>query len=107
MNFTIKDIAKLAGVSVSTVSRVINNNYPVSDIARKKVEMVMQENNYRPNGVARSLRSNKTHMIALIIPELPNLFFCVLPKDWNRRWQKEDIAWLLLAPGEKQFGNVS
>ena len=75
MGATIKDIAKMANVSVSTVSRVINNNYPVSSEIRERVERIMQESQYRPNAVARSLRSNKTHMVALIIPELSNLFF--------------------------------
>ena len=101
MNFTIKDIAKLAGVSVSTVSRVINNNYPVSDIARKKVEMVMQENNYRPNGVARSLRSNKTHMIALIIPELPNLFFMRAAKGLEQEMAKRGYSLAIASSGGK------
>lgn len=101
MNITIKDIAKLAGVSVSTVSRVINNNYPVSGIVRKKVETVMQENNYRPNGVARSLRSNKTHMIALIIPELPNLFFMRAAKGLEQETAKRGYSLAIASSGGK------
>ena len=72
---TIKDIAKAAGVSVATVSRVINDNYPVSKEARERVQQVMQELHYRPNAIAQSLRSNRSNMIGLIVADLSNQFF--------------------------------
>ncbi|MFP3471109.1 LacI family DNA-binding transcriptional regulator, partial [Micrococcus sp. SIMBA_144] len=61
-----KDIAKKAGVSQSTVSRVINNPASVRKEKREAVERVMKELNYRPDSVARSLISNKTNQISLI-----------------------------------------
>jgi LacI family transcriptional regulator len=70
-----KDVAKLAGVSQSTVSRVLNNPAGVSKPALEKVKMAMSELNYRPNSVARSLVQKKTKSIALISGPLHNPFF--------------------------------
>lgn len=70
-----KDVAKKAGVSQSTVSRVINSPQTVSKKKREKVESVMNELNYRPDSVARSLISNKTNQISLISGTLNNPFF--------------------------------
>ena len=72
---TISDIAKLSGVSVATVSRVINNKGYVKDETRKKIEAVIEENGYRPNAVARSLTRNDTSMIAVIMSNRLNPFF--------------------------------
>lgn len=74
-NSTIKDIAKKAGVSIATVSRVINNNYAVSDEVEKLVKSAAKELNYKPNANARSLRSKDTGLIALVITDLSDSFF--------------------------------
>lgn len=66
-NNTIKDIARIAGVSIATVSRVINGNYPVSSEAREKVSNAIKEFNYRPNAIARSLKMESTHTIGLLV----------------------------------------
>jgi LacI family transcriptional regulator len=67
-NIRIKDIAKLAGVSVGTVDRVIHNRGRVSQDALKKVTAVMEQIDYKPNLIARTLGSNKNYRIAAIIP---------------------------------------
>ncbi|RXI50495.1 LacI family transcriptional regulator [Clostridium tetani] len=72
---TIKEVAKRANVSTATVSRVLNNNYPVSDEARKEVLKAASELNYKPNGVARSLKKNKTNLIGIIVADISNPFF--------------------------------
>ena len=72
---TISDIAKLAGVSVATVSRVINNKGYVKEETREKIEAVIEENGYRPNAVARSLTRSNTSMIAVIMSNKLNPFF--------------------------------
>ncbi|WP_245949336.1 LacI family DNA-binding transcriptional regulator [Echinicola strongylocentroti] len=64
----IKDIAKLAGVSVGTVDRVIHKRGKVSEKAREKVESVLQEIDYTPNLLAKTLGSNKVYTIALLVP---------------------------------------
>lgn len=71
---TIKDVARLAGVSISTVSRVINDSKPVSPEARKKVLKIIEETGYKPNDVARSLVTKKSYLIGVIINNLANTY---------------------------------
>ena len=70
MTLTIKEIAKLAGVSKSTVSRVINNSEHVSDEARKKVKQVIEETGYVPNSLAKNLKRNQTDTIGVVLPKI-------------------------------------
>lgn len=79
-NNTIKDIARLAGVSIATVSRVVNKNYPVSELAKEKVLKAINELNYRPNAIARSLKMEATHTIGLLVPNIANPFFMNIAK---------------------------
>ncbi len=72
---TIKDIAKKAGVSVSTVSRVLNEKPDVNENTRAEVLRVIDDFNYRPNNVARSLVLEQTHSIGLVVPDINNPFF--------------------------------
>ncbi len=75
---TLKDIAKGAGVTVTTVSRVLNNRGYISDETREKVYQVMKELNYQPNEIARSLSRKKSNIIGLIIPTIAHPFFSEL-----------------------------
>ena len=68
-NITIKDIAKLAGVSAGTVDRVLHNRGRVSDDALVKVNKILEEIDYKPNVIARTLGSNKTYRVAALIPD--------------------------------------
>jgi DNA-binding LacI/PurR family transcriptional regulator len=68
MRVTINDIAKIAKVSPSTVSRVIDNNPKISIATREKVFKIMKEMNYHPNIIARSLANKSTQIIGVIIP---------------------------------------
>jgi LacI family transcriptional regulator len=67
-NIRIKDIARLAGVSVGTVDRVLHNRGRVSDDALKKVLAVLDQIEYKPNLIARTLGANKVYKIAALIP---------------------------------------
>lgn len=69
MKMTISDIAKLAGVSKSTVSRYLNNGY-VSVDAKSKIEKIIQETGYEPNKFAQNLKSKTSNFIGVIIPRL-------------------------------------
>lgn len=71
----IKDVAKQAGVSITTVSRVINNIDPVNPDTRLAVQQAMEALNYVPNQLARGMRTKKTHTIGIIIPEFINSFY--------------------------------
>jgi len=72
---TIKDIADRAGVSVSTVSRVLNEKPDVNEETRTEVLQIIEDVNYRPNNVARSLVLDQTHSLGLIVPDINNPFF--------------------------------
>ncbi|WP_026895154.1 LacI family DNA-binding transcriptional regulator [Clostridiisalibacter paucivorans] len=74
MSVTIKDVAKLAGVSISTVSRVINSSKPVSPEVKKKVLEVIEEIGYKPNEIARTLVTKKSFLIGVIVTNLSNSF---------------------------------
>jgi len=75
---TIKDVAKIAGVSVATVSHVFNDTRYVSDKLRKKVKEATERLDYHPNLMAGSLRSRKTKTIGLIIPDNSNPLFAAI-----------------------------
>ena len=64
---TMKDVARLAGVSTSTVSHVINKDRFVSEAITAKVEAAIKELNYAPSALARSLKLNQTHTIGMLI----------------------------------------
>lgn len=72
---TIHDVALKAGVSVTTVSRVLNNRGYISQKTRDKVYQCMDELNYRPNEIARSLLRKQSNVIGLIIPDVSHPFF--------------------------------
>lgn len=72
---TIYEVSKLAGVSLATVSRVMNNSGRVTEKTRLKVESAMRELGYRPNSIAQSLASNSSNSVGIIVPELHGPFF--------------------------------
>lgn len=73
---TLKDVAERSGVSVTTVSRMLNNRGYISEKTRKKILKAMEELNYQPNEIARSLSLQKSKIIGLIVPSSSNFFFC-------------------------------
>lgn len=75
---TIYDVARESGVSMATVSRVVNGNDNVKPETKEKVLAVIENLNYHPNAVARGLASKKTTTIGVIIPSVTNLFFSSL-----------------------------
>ena len=79
-SITIYDVAKKAGVSMATVSRVVNGNPNVKPDTRKKVMEVIDELDYRPNAVARGLASKKTTTVGVIIPDVTNVYFASLAR---------------------------
>ncbi|MGY4689196.1 catabolite control protein A [Salibacterium sp. K-3] len=86
MNTTIYDVAREAGVSMATVSRVVNGNPNVKPATRKKVLDAIEGLGYRPNAVARGLASKKTTTVGVIIPDISSIFFAELARGI------EDIA---------------
>jgi LacI family transcriptional regulator len=72
---SIKDVAKEAGVSIATVSRVLNDVDVVNEETKKKVQEAIKKLGYRPNIVARSLKTQKSRTIGIIIPDISNQFY--------------------------------
>ena len=75
MKLTIVDVAKKANVSVATVSRVMNGNYPVKAETKKRVLEVIEELHYIPNMQARELTHKKSATIGVVVPSINNMFF--------------------------------
>jgi LacI family transcriptional regulator len=75
MTVTLVEIAQLAGVSVSTVSRALSNsNYPLKEETRQKILKLAKELSYKPNLVARSLQSNRSHVVGVIVDRMQSPF---------------------------------
>lgn len=105
MAATISDVARLAGVSITTVSRVINNNYPVKEETRRKVERAIKELDYKPNLLARSLINKKTKSLGVVVPSITNLFFPVVVKGIQNISDREGFSLFLCdtdSRGEKE-----
>jgi len=75
MKYTINDIAKLAGVSKASVSRVLNDSPSVGQDIKDKVNAILKETNYKPSTLARSLSTKKTKLIGVLVPEIANPIF--------------------------------
>lgn len=75
MKATIIDVAKKAGVSVATVSRVVNGNYPVKEDTKQRVRAAIDELQYVPNIQARELNMKRSSSIGVVVPSLYNMFF--------------------------------
>lgn len=84
---TMKDVAKRAGVSVITVSRVVNGSGYVGNATRMKVEAAIEELHFVPNMVASNLRSRQSDLLALVLPDITNSFWTSIARG------AEDEAW--------------
>ncbi len=100
---TIKDVAREAGVGIATVSRVINGNYPVSDAARQRVQAAIAELHYRPDGIARSLKAQKTFLIGVVIADLSNSFFMQLVKGIEKTLSSSGYSIIIADHEENPF----
>ncbi|MCI8518286.1 MAG: LacI family transcriptional regulator [Hungatella sp.] len=84
---TIKDVAEYTGLSITTISRYINRNYPISVDSEEKIKEAIRVLGYKPNLVARSLKKNCTGIVGLIVTDISNGFFMNVAKGM------EDILW--------------
>ncbi len=101
----LEDIARLAGVSRSTVSRVVNNDPRVSEAVRARVKAVIAEYNYHPNAAARSLASRRTRVVGLLIPAMASEIFSdpwfpVMIQGCMDGCQELDLSLMLLMESE-------
>lgn len=101
MALTIRDIARKAGVSVPTVSKVLNNRPDVSESTRRRVQQVIASLQYNPSGIARSLVLQKTHTLGLIIPDISSPFYPDVAKGVQNRAYELDYSVLLFDSDNK------
>lgn len=92
---TLKDVAREAGLTVGTVSRILNNRGYISSNAREKVEEAMKKLNYRPNEVARSLHGKSTNTIGLIVPHIKHPYFAETISNLENQAYKKGYKILL------------
>jgi LacI family transcriptional regulator len=99
---TINDVAKRAGVSAVTVSRVINNASNVRPTTRDKVELAIRELGYVPSVAARSLRLKRTRTLALILPDITNTFWTTIARGVEDAAQRRDYSVFLCNTDEDE-----
>ncbi|MED3728660.1 LacI family DNA-binding transcriptional regulator [Priestia filamentosa] len=85
MKITIRSVAEEAGVSIGTVSKVINDSGKISEKTRKKVFQAMQKLNYKPDAAAASLRGKRTKLIGLLVPDISNPFYAGIARSIEDR----------------------
>lgn len=104
---TMKDVAKHAKVSVSTVSYVLNNNGPVADDRRARILESMRVLHYEPNESARNLKRRSASAIGLVVPDLGNQFFALLAKGVERAASLQDVLVVLCNPETSEEAELS
>lgn len=92
---TIKEIAKLSGISVSTVSRAINNHYDISPETKRRVQEVIDKYGYVPNNSARNLKLNDARNIAVLVKGITNPFFTNMLKVFERECTSHNYSLVL------------
>lgn len=108
MAITIKDIANEAGVSITTVSLVLNNKpCRISEKTKQRIFEIVEKNNYMPNLSARALVTKKTQTLGLIIPDISNPFFSELAKGVEREAQKKNYSVIFCNSNEHGYKDVS
>ena len=74
-NITLKQLSSILGVSISTISKALNDSHEISDATKKRIVEMAKLHNYQPNKIAVGLKSGKTNTIAVVIPSVQNSFF--------------------------------
>lgn len=93
---SIRDVAKHAGVSIATVSHVINNTRFVKEETKKLVEESIQELGYRPDATARSFKTGRKNLIAFIVPDIANAFFSTLIEELETVISRENYKLIVI-----------
>ncbi len=101
MTTTIKDVARRAGVSISTVSHVINNTRFVSEALRSRVENAIEELAYQPNPLGRGLRKGESFTIALVLPDHGNPFFAQVARGAQEQVRQQDYSLIICNTDEE------
>ncbi len=101
MNTTSKDVAELAGVHPSTVSRVINGDSRISEKTREKVFLIIKKLGYTPNAIARGLKTKRTYTLGMLIPDITNPFFAEIARGVEDAANKNNFNVILCNTDDK------
>lgn len=101
-NVSIKEVAKLAGVSIATVSRCLNDPHKVTEKTRNKVQDAVVQTGYRPNTLAQSFRRGRTNMVMVVLPSIGTPFFAEVMRGIRRKAETSGYAILI----EETAGNT-
>jgi LacI family transcriptional regulator len=101
MVYTMRDVGRLAGVSASTVSRVLNNTHYIADETRKRVQEVVESVNYYKNVHARRLSTGRSDLFGLVISEIASPYFSEVIRGFQAAAWDRGLGVLLLQ-GRKQ-----
>jgi DNA-binding LacI/PurR family transcriptional regulator len=99
---TIRDVAAAAGVSVSTVSHVVNRTRPVADETRRRVEAAVARFRFRPSGVARALKGDRTGAVGMLAASSSNPFFAEVIEGVEERCFERDVSLILCNTGDDE-----
>lgn len=99
---TIKDVARMCGVGVTTVSRAINNHPDISEDTKKKIMQVIKENHYVPNNSARNLKRTASKTIAVLIKGITNPFFNRMLQVFEKETRRKKYTYILQRVDEDQ-----
>jgi len=100
---TIRDVARAAGASVSTVSAALNNTDYVSKETRRRIRQAVTRLHYRPNDLARSLRMRRSHALAVVVPDLSNSFYAEMLRGMEDHAQS--FGYILLIGDSRESWN--
>ena len=95
-----RDVAERAGVSIKTVSRVVNHSPEVHEETRRRVQAVIEELGYRPNIAARSLHTRRTHTVALVVPDITDPFWPEVVHGVQAQAHESDYSVIVANSGE-------
>lgn len=101
-NITLSDVAKKAGVGIGTASRVLNNDSRVSDEKRKRVTNAMKELNYKPNNIARGLKSKTSRMLGIVVSDITSTFFSMIIKGIEDALPNDEYGLMVFDTSMKQ-----
>lgn len=101
MNTTSKDVAELAGVHPSTVSRVINNDSRISEKTKERVLLAIKKLGYTPNAIARGLKTKRTYTLGMLIPDITNPFFAEIARGVEDAANKNNFNVILCNTDDK------
>ena len=101
MNPTIKDVAELAEVHPSTVSRVMNDDSRISEKTKNKVLLIIKKLGYTPNAIARGLKTKRTYTLGMLIPDITNPFFAEMARGVEDEANKNNFNVILCNTDDK------